>query len=39
MSFRMNVRIDKILDEGPYRAVLENVEERETKFGQRLMWR
>lgn len=38
MSFRMNVRIDKILDEGPYRAVLENIEERETKFGWRLMW-
>ena len=38
MSFRMNVRIDKILDEGPCRAVLENIEEKETKFGWRLMW-
>ena len=38
MSFRMNIRVDELLDEGPYRAVLENVEERETKFGQRLMW-
>jgi hypothetical protein len=34
----MNVRIEEILDEGPYRAVLENVEEKQTKFGQRLMW-
>ena len=34
----MNVRVDEILDEGPYPAVLENVEEKETKFGQRLMW-
>jgi hypothetical protein len=34
----MNVRVDKILDKGPYRAVLESIEERETKFGWRLMW-
>ena len=34
----MNVRVDEVLDEGPYRAVLEKVEERDTKFGQRLMW-
>ena len=38
MSFRMNVRVDEVLDEGPYRAVLENVEEKGTKFGQRLVW-
>ena len=38
MSFRMNVRVDEVLDEGPYQAVLQNVEEKETKFGQRLMW-
>src|SRR3712207_5596216 len=38
MSFRMNVRIEKILGEGPYQAVLENIEEKETKFGWRLMW-
>jgi hypothetical protein len=37
-SFRMTVRIDEVLGEGHYRAVLENVEEKETKFGQRLMW-
>ena len=38
MVFHMNVRIDKVFDEGAYRAVLENVEEKETKFGERLMW-
>jgi hypothetical protein len=38
MSFRMQVRIDEVLGEGPYPAVLENVEEKETKFGHRLMW-
>ncbi len=38
MSFRMNVRIEKVFGEGPYRAVLVNVEEKETKFGKRLMW-
>ena len=35
----MNVRIDEVLEEGAYQAVLTNVEERETKFGDRLMWR
>ena len=34
----MTVRVDEVFDEGPYRAVLENVEEKETKFGERLMW-
>jgi len=34
----MNVRIDEVLEEGSYRAVLENVEEKDTKFGERLMW-
>ena len=38
MSFRMNVRVDEVLGEGPYQAVLENVEEKETKHGLRLMW-
>ena len=38
MSFRMDVRIDEVLEEGSYQAVLENVEEKETKFGERLMW-
>jgi hypothetical protein len=38
MSFRMDVRIDEVLEDGSYGAVLENVEEKETKFGERLMW-
>jgi hypothetical protein len=38
MSFRMDVRIDEVLEEGAYQAVLENVEEKDTKFGLRLMW-
>ena len=37
MSFHMDVRIEKVFGEGPYRAVLVNVEEKETKFGERLM--
>jgi hypothetical protein len=39
MSFHMDVRVDRVFDEGAYRAILEDVEEKETKFGWRLMWR
>ena len=38
MSFRMSVRVEKVLEEGVYDAVLDNVEEKETKNGERLMW-
>jgi hypothetical protein len=38
MSFHMDVRVDKVFEEGPYLAILENIEEKETKFGWRLMW-
>src|SRR5829696_7782783 len=38
MSFHMPVRVDAVFPEGPYRAVLVNVEEKETKHGLRLMW-
>ena len=34
----MDVQVDRVLDEGTYRAVLENVEQKETKFGERLLW-
>jgi len=34
----MDVRVERILDEDTYEAVLDNVEEKETKFGERLMW-
>ena len=38
MSFRMDVRVDKVLEDGTYDAKLVNVEEKLTKFGDRLMW-
>ena len=38
MSFRMDVRIDEVLEEGAYRAVLKNVEVKDTEFGERLKW-
>ncbi len=38
MSFRMDVKVEKVLDDGAYDAKLTNVEQKETKFGDRLMW-
>ena len=38
MGFRMDVRVDKVLEDGAYDAKLVNVEQKETKFGDRLMW-
>jgi hypothetical protein len=38
LSFRMAVRVEKVLDDGAYDARLVNVEQKETKFGDRLMW-
>ena len=38
MSFRMDVRIDEVLEEGAYQAVLKNVEVKDTEFGERLKW-
>ena len=38
LSFRMDVRVEKVLEDGAYDAKLVNVEQRETKFGDRLMW-
>ncbi len=38
MGFHMNVQVDIVLEEGAYRAVLENIEQKDTKFGERLMW-
>jgi hypothetical protein len=34
----MDVREDKVLEDGAYPAQLANVEQKETKFGERLMW-
>ena len=38
MSFRMDVKVEKVLEDGAYDAKLVNVEEKVTKFGDRLMW-
>ena len=38
MSFRMDVKVDEVFDPGSYEAVLVNVEQKEAKFGLRLMW-
>jgi hypothetical protein len=38
LSFRMDVKVDKVLEDGAYDAKLVNVEQKETKFGDRLMW-
>jgi hypothetical protein len=38
LGFRMDVKVDKVLEEGTYDATLTNVEQKETKFGDRLMW-
>ena len=38
MSFRMDVKVEKVLEDGAYDAKLTNVEQKETKFGDRLMW-
>ncbi len=38
MSFRMDVKVEKVLEDGVYDAKLVNVEPKETKFGERLMW-
>jgi hypothetical protein len=38
VSFRMDVKVEKVLEDGAYGARLMNVEQKETKFGDRLMW-
>ena len=38
MSFRMDVKVEKVLEDGAYDAKLIDVEQKETKFGERLMW-
>jgi hypothetical protein len=34
----MDVKVEKILEDGTYDARLVNVEQKETKYGERLMW-
>ena len=38
MTFRMDVKVDNVLEDGIYEAILDNVIDKETKFGERLMW-
>jgi hypothetical protein len=38
VSFRMDVKVEKVLEDGTYDVKLVNVEQKETKFGVRLMW-
>jgi hypothetical protein len=34
----MDVKVERVLEDGDYDAKLTNVERKETKFGERLMW-
>ena len=38
MSFKMDVKVEKVLEDGVYDAKLVDVEQKETKFGDRLRW-
>jgi hypothetical protein len=42
MSFRMNVRVDEILDDGDYEAILDHIEQKTVTFqgeeSERLLW-
>ena len=38
MGFRMDVKVEKVLEDGAYNAKVFNVEDKETKFGSRIMW-
>jgi hypothetical protein len=38
LTFRMDVKVEKVLEAGAYDARLVNVEQKATKFGDRLMW-
>ena len=38
MTFRMDVKVDRVLEDGTYAAILDNVEQKDTKYGESLMW-
>jgi hypothetical protein len=38
MTFHMDVKVEKVLEEGFYDAILDNVVDKDTKNGERLMW-
>jgi hypothetical protein len=38
MSFRMNVKNEELLEPGAYPAILQSIEQKETQYGERLLW-
>jgi len=38
MSFRMNIKNEDLLKLGSYSAVLQSIEQKETPYGERLLW-
>jgi hypothetical protein len=38
MSFRMNIKNGELLKPGSYSAVLQSIEQKETQYGERLLW-
>ena len=38
ISIRLKVRTDEPLEDGSYQAILESLEEKQTKYGERAMW-
>jgi hypothetical protein len=38
MSFRMNIKNEELLKPGSYSAVLQSIEQKETQYGERLLW-
>jgi hypothetical protein len=38
MSFRMNIKNEDLLKLGSYSAVLQSIEQKETQYGERLLW-
>jgi len=34
----MDVKVDRVLEDGTYAAILDNVEQKDTKYGESLMW-
>jgi hypothetical protein len=38
MTFKMSVKNERLLEPGAYPAVLQSVEQKETQYGERLLW-
>ena len=39
MSIEFSIRRDEPLEDGSYRALVESLEEKETRFGDRILWK